>query len=287
MKDALLIYNRSDYAKNAWFAKKLQDVGIDFGFNIKLVFADELQLFIFGGDLSITYRHKKLEKTYFVINRTRDARIAYHFEALGIRVFNSSNITEVCNNKARTHQVVNSLGVKSINTLLCNKSNLINYDMLLHYPLVLKSVNGHGGNEVFKVHNQTQLLEVIAKIPTEEFIIQEFSNNCGIDIRVYIINNNIVSSVKRVADDSFKSNISMGGKSEPYELNFCEKEQVKKICSTLSFDFVGIDFILDEDENLLFNEVEDVVGCRALYANYSFDIVAYFMEYIAESNTAF
>ena len=48
----------------------------------------------------------------------------------------------------------------------------------------------------------------------------------------------------------------------------------------LDFDFVGIDFILDENGQFLFNEIEDVVGTRTLYKHYEIDVVQTYLKYI-------
>ena len=56
----------------------------------------------------------------FVINRTRDTLIATHFEKMGCRVFNNSTVTELCNHKGKTHQLVNSAGIPSVRTMIGN-----------------------------------------------------------------------------------------------------------------------------------------------------------------------
>jgi len=48
------------------------------------------------------------------------------------------------------------------------------------------------------------------------------------------------------------------------------------------FDMVGIDFILDDNGNLVFNEIEDVVGARMLYQCSDIDIVKEYLSYISK-----
>ncbi len=280
MKSGLLIYNRADYEKNIWFAQKMQELGHEYDLSLELVFTDELLLCILNGSLSIVHEHVDIRNIKFVINRTRDASIAHHFEALGVKVFNSAYVTEICNNKARTHQIVNSANIKSAGTFLCNNSNFASCESLFNYPLILKSVAGHGGSEVFKVHDKNELSTVAAQFAEKQFIIQEFASNCLGDIRVYIINNQIIASVKRVGEQGFKSNISLGATSEVYELSRAQSLIVKQVTSLFKFDFVGIDFLLLEDGVFLFNEIEDAVGCRAVYSNFSFDIAKLYLKHV-------
>ena len=48
------------------------------------------------------------------------------------------------------------------------------------------------------------------------------------------------------------------------------------------FDFglVGIDFIVGNDGELIFNEIEDVVGSRMLYAVSDISVVPLYLDYI-------
>ncbi len=279
MIHGLLLYNREEYLKNSWFAQKIQSEGLRLGMHIDLLFADQIHFLIAKNALSLFCNKYDFSNISFIINRTRDSTIALHFEMLGYTVFNNSKITDVCNNKAKTHQYVNTLNIPSATTLLCNKKRF-SYDCPLPFPLVLKSISGHGGKHVSLVENRYELERAITILPEDEFILQEFSKNCGIDIRIYVIGKSIVAAVKRSSAHDFRANISINGKSEIYILQPEEERIVKKIIRNFDFDFVGIDFILDEHSNILFNEIEDVVGCRSVYCNYSFDIVELFMQYI-------
>ena len=57
----------------------------------------------------------------------------------------------------------------------------------------------------------------------------------------------------------------MGGSVTSYQ---CDKEildYVNQVVQVFDFGMVGIDFILDEKNHWLLNEIEDVVGARMLY----------------------
>ncbi|MBP5313113.1 MAG: hypothetical protein J6112_09815, partial [Clostridia bacterium] len=76
-------------------------------------------------------------------------------------------------------------------------------------------------------------------------------------------------------------NFSLGGKAEPYTLSPEEEETVYKIVRELkSPDLIGADFLVTE-EGLLFNEIEDVVGTRMLYAVYGIDAAKVFADYVS------
>jgi len=279
MKKGILIYYREDYEKNVWFANKIMEDAKKHNMLIRLVLTEEILVGINENGLYSHFADDNDDDFDFVINRSRDTIIAKHFELMGYKVFNSSLVTDISNNKAKTHQLVNSLGIKSVNTLLCNKKS-INFNAInLKFPIVLKSVCGHGGKAVFQVKDINELKNKLSDIENDEFILQEMCATPGIDIRVYIIGNKITAAVKRFSENNFKANYSLGGQSELFILSDREKRTVNKITETMNFDFVGIDFILDEKYNFLFNEIEDVVGTRTLY-NHNVDIVENYLEYV-------
>lgn len=217
----------------------------------------------------------------FVINRTRDTLVATHFEKMGCRVFNNSEVTELCNHKGKTHQLVNSANIPSVKTLLGNVHYFIPSMLPFDYPVILKAVSGHGGSEVFKINNEAELTKALHVLRTEDFVLQELCTNPGIDVRVFTLDKKILAAVKRTSTSSFKSNYSLGGSATAYSLTPEEEAMVNQILSLADFDFVGIDFIFNKEGQFLFNEIEDVVGTRTLYLNYDFNVVALFLQYIA------
>lgn len=306
LQKGLLIYNQIDYEKNKWFAHELITKAPLYGLELSLALRENLVLTIENGqflaslmpELSLTQQDINFSTEQvqtlpqikvlspgdvdFVINRTRDSLVATHFEQMGCKVFNPSKVTEICNHKGKTHQLVNHAGIPSVKTLLGNIHYFKPHMLPFPYPVILKSVNGHGGSEVYKIHNKIELETQLKALKTEDFVLQELCSNPGIDVRVFTLGKEVLAAVKRTSTTSFKSNYSLGGSATSYTLQPEEEAMVKKILNLLDFDLVGIDFILDEEGRFLFNEIEDVVGTRTLYLNYDFDVVAIFLEYISK-----
>ena len=85
------------------------------------------------------------EKPAFVVNRTRDYQLAKALEALDVRVYNHSQIAEIGNDKAKAYRYMEQQGIPIMPTV---------YDTVTvpeHYPVVVKSCDGHGGTEVFLI----------------------------------------------------------------------------------------------------------------------------------------
>ena len=279
MNKGFLLYNQKDYVKNKWFADEFIKNAPYFQMEIKLLLTEQLIIGTANGNVFAEYNGERLETPKFVINRSRNAMLGFHFELMGSKVFNSSKVTDICNHKGKTHQLINSHGIPSVKTIIPLENQSITTAHARNFPIIVKSTSGHGGNEVFLVNNQEQLNHHLSQM-NNDVIIQEMCTNPGIDIRVFVMGNEVIGAVKRFSNNSFKSNVTLGGHSEKYTLTSEEHRLVKRMMTLLDFDFVGIDFILDENEQFLFNEIEDVVGTRTLYKHYEIDVVQTYLKYI-------
>ena len=56
---------------------------------------------------------------------------------------------------------------------------------------------------------------------------------------------------------------------------------MQKIIDIFDIDYAGIDFLVDNG-NLIFNEIEDTVGARMVYAKTDIDIINLYCEYIKD-----
>lgn len=282
MKQGWLIYNEEDLKKNKFFAEKLVQYGKEEQLELIVLTKEELVLSVQAQRLSVQVRGKAVSYPTFVINRSRDAFIGRQFELMGISVFNGSKVTEICNNKAVTHQYMSTLGIPMMDSFLFDKRYMSLGDCTLTYPIVIKTLEGHGGNEVFKAECREVAEKILQEREEHKLLIQPMCQQPGVDVRVFVMGDKIIQAMKRTSLNDFRSNYSLGGKVYPCELTNKQEEMVQKILKKLPMDFAGIDFILDEKDNFLFNEIEDVVGCRMLYAKTTIDAAKMYMTYIRE-----
>lgn len=114
------------------------------------------------------------------------------------------------------------------------------------------------------------------------FVYQKPCDTLGKDLRIWVIGGKIITSILRESDTDFRSNFCLGGRATPYNLNDKEKKASTKKSSTFfDIDYAGIDFLVDNG-NLIFNEIEDTVGARMVYAKTDIDIINLYCEYIKD-----
>lgn len=266
-----MIYEKNDAQKNKMYVEMHKEAFADFGVDIKLVLTDKI------------YKEHKMElgKTDFVINRSRDYIISKEYEKIGIRVFNSSEVTRIANNKGLTYKFLKGkvpfMPTEYEKLMLISGVNVNNN--LISYPYVLKSCSGHGGSQVFMINSNDDEEIAIKKIENDKFVKQQCCTDLGKDVRVYIIGNKVVAAVLRTSEKSFKSNYSLGGNVSLYDLNETERKYVDTITQMLPMDFAAIDFIFNNGQ-AAFNEIEDAAGARMLYSISDIDIVKMQVEYM-------
>ena len=253
-----MIYEKNDAQKNKMYVEMHKEAFADFGVDIKLVLTDKI------------YKEHK-----------RDYIISKEYEKIGIRVFNSSEVTRIANNKGLTYKFLKGkvpfMPTEYEKLMLISGVNVNNN--LISYPYVLKSCSGHGGSQVFMINSNDDEEIAIKKIENDKFVKQQCCTDLGKDVRVYIIGNKVVAAVLRTSEESFKSNYSLGGNVSLYDLNETERKYVDTITQMLPMDFAAIDFIFNNGQ-AAFNEIEDAAGARMLYSISDIDIVKMQVEYM-------
>jgi len=265
MKQAYVLYSAEDAEKNAAFIEQLQQVGKRYGYTLTLL--------IEGKD-SI---ESTIQDAAFVWNRTRNAERARQIEQSGIRVINRSEVNALANDKIRAAQFAVLQGVPTVPRILPQR--LLEDD----FPIVIKSTDGHGGQEVFKC--DTMAAYEAKKQQLTRFTIQPYIETNATDVRVWMIGDEVIGAVKRIgAKGDFRSNYTLGGSIEKFTLNAEQLKYVKQMQRAIKSDYIGIDFLHISDEHLLFNEMEDPVGARSYYDLYDEDLVTKLWTHLTNTN---
>ncbi len=278
MKNGWLIYDRAGAGRNEWFIKRLTEACFECNISLKLLIEEDISYGIFDNEACIISNGERLERAELAVVRAIDPLLSHQLESMGVRTFNSARVSEVCNDKRRTHILASDLGIPTLDTVFCDKRHFDRSSV--HYPCILKSASGHGGSEVFYITCESELLPCLEKIGQNEFLLQTRANISSDDIRVYVMGQEVLAQVKRSSPDDFRSNYSLGGTIERvYDKRL--EEYALNIASSLASDFVGVDFIVDGGKIYL-NEVEDVVGTRMLYALGITEVCELYARYISK-----
>ena len=258
MINGLIVYNLVDQEKNKWFIEECIKQCNDDKFS--LLYKEESEV------LSYIESHK----VDFVIYRARDYKLVELLEQKGIKCFNDSLTNRTANDKYATYLLCNDQGINCLETLLDNPDNL-------SYPYIMKSLDGHGGQEVYLINSEQERLEILKK-SQKHFIYQRYLPNCK-DVRVYVLNNKVVAAVERENSKDYRSNFSLGGEVKAYQPSQEMVTIAEKVSKLLGATYIGVDFLID-GSNIYLNEIEDPVGARMLYKTTDIDIINLFIKEI-------
>ena len=301
MNIAYIIYYDEEANKNSGFIEMLKSECRKYDIALEYISFEKVNL------MSESPFENKFKKIFFVINRTREYKLSLKFEKINVKVFHSSKITELGNNKYKTYCYLKEYFERNKNepqgewiahTVLVKADDLNNVlNDYIGKDYVIKSVDGHGGSQVFSLNddgtkhgsyrkNRDNAKNNIYKaLQGHDCVLQKRIDSDSNDIRVYIVFGKIYAAVLRHGNDGFKSNFSLGGSVEEYFPDEEQKKIIEKFIEAFGAEqlsMAGIDFILTRDGNLIFNELEEMVGSRMLYNCSKHDIVREYVEQIAK-----
>lgn len=257
-----LIYDREGEKRNTWFINELITVAKKYDIELELIVVEKNEPFSLEAMPDVA------------LVRVIAPHINEYLEKNGVKVFNNFKTSYFANNKWNTYILAKKLGIETMNTTLPEHAEK------LGFPFVAKSLDGHGGSEVFLVKSKMEYDEVAKKLGNN-LLLQEKCDEVGKDVRVYSLDGEIVASILRESENDFRSNFSLGGNVSVFEATDEMKKTVKKLYDELGFTLVGIDFIRNNGKWIL-NEIEDVVGTRMLYKCTDVDIVDLYIDSICK-----
>ncbi|MDI9519553.1 MAG: RimK family alpha-L-glutamate ligase [Bacillota bacterium] len=185
----------------------------------------------------------------------KDLLLARRMEIAGMRLFNSSKAIAACDDKAKTSLILLENGIPQPKTVMAPLTypniGYPNLDFLhqaadiLPFPMVVKETKGSFGQQVYLAHDMNELISIVTAVKTSELIFQEFiKESAGTDLRLYVVGNQVVASMKRInTRGDFRANIENGGTAVLYTPSEAEKElavAASRVCGT---DFAGVDIL--------------------------------------------
>ncbi len=279
-KQGWLIYKKEDAERNKAFITLVIEEAQKQGLDLELKLRETLHIGVQEHQLTSWENGQRVLLPDLAIVRTIDPLLSEQLELLGVHCFNSSKVSRLCNDKAKTHQILASKGAPMVDTLFVKADELSS--LPFDYPFIVKDVQGRGGKNVHWVEDEKDLHNLPLS-SHEDLIIQKPAPQLGKDLRVFIVGNEIVGAILRENQKDFKANFSLGGSAALYDLSEKERQLIHQIIEPFNFDMVGIDFLFDKENNLLLNEIEDVVGSRTLFEKSSVNIAELYISHIIKT----
>ena len=145
----------------------------------------------------------------------------------------------------------------------------------------MKKIDGSKGVGVYLIECEEDYNSAFDEINNEYFCQEFIENSYGKDIRVYVLGNKVLGCVKRISDNSFKSNFSLGGRVEKYQLNNDIEQISLNAAKAVGLDFCGIDLLITKDSYTVC-EVNGNAGFRTITQVSDIDIPMELFKWVNE-----
>jgi len=260
-----VLYNRS---LEQVFGKQARAVAREL--NCQCRYTDEL-LFLRDSEISF-------EKCVYF---DKDVITGLRLETAGIRLYNNIGSIELCDDKRRTAQLLNTDG--NVPKTVCypllftddptfREKFIHQVEESLGFPMIAKLAFGSLGQQVRLLHTTEELRACSEEWKEKPHLFQKFvETSKGKDVRIYVVNGQPVAAMERYNPEDFRSNIGSGGRGKKITPPEEFTRAAVNACSLLGLDFGGVDLlygpqgqplICEVNSNALFNELNQVCGVQ-------------------------
>lgn len=288
MNIAVLSRNHDLYS-----TKRLMEAGKERGHHMEVVDHLKCNIMMEKKNPSIWYHGKNLNYIDAVIPRI-GASVTFYGSAV-VRQFEMMKTFTAIESQAliRSRDKLRSLQLLSRAGLGLPKTVFTNYskdttgilDAVGGAPVIIKLLEGTQGLGVVLAENRKAAASVIEAFHglKARVIIQEFiKESKGADIRAFIVNGEVVGSMKRQAKEGeFRSNLHRGGTSSVVKLSRAEKSAAIKAAKVMGLGVAGVD-MLQSSRGPLIIEVNSSPGLEGIERATGVDIAGKIIKFLEQ-----
>lgn len=269
----LLIYERHESVRNHRFIEYWLETAKIKQVDLRLVLIEEMAFGLKNNKPFLMVNGEEVTADFAVV-RAKKPLLSHHLEKMGIAVFNPAHVSEILNDKRKTHAMFQD-DFPMMDTAFVEGDSPSPFP----YPVVVKASAGCGGREVRLCDNEESYRTALKDFAYSA-VVQPLCDTPGRDVRVYMLGKKILQGMLRYSDtEDFRANFGLHHCARPIDIPDDIRRMALEAADRFDFGLVGVDFIFDHGR-ALFNEAEDVVGTRMLYQYTDMDIVPVYMDYI-------
>jgi len=206
----------------------------------------------------------------------------HRLEDSGVLVVNPALSIERAVDKYYTSALLEDAGIRTPRTVVTESfTEATEAFEELGGDVVVKPLFGSLGMGITRVsdpdlaHRVFRALEMTRSV----YYVQEFIRHPGVDHRIFVIGGSIVASMRRVAK-GWKTNISGGGRAEPYTPSDKVAELSLKAAEKLGLIYTGVDIIVSEEGEACVVELNSTPGWEGLQSVTDVDIAGRLVDHV-------
>ena len=213
--------------------------------------------------------------------------VAHRLEVAGVPVINPPRAIETAVDKYLALTRIADAGINVPRTIACQTiDDAAAAFATLGGDVVVKPLFGAEGFGITRITDLNLLERAAAQLQRAGSIIymQQFIDDAEGDVRLLVIGDRVVTSMRRVGDD-WRSNIARGAKGEPYDASESLVElalQSARACGAL---VAGVDILIDRQGRAYVLEVNAAPGWRELVRVTGVDVAQHVLMFVREIAT--
>ena len=204
--------------------------------------------------IHIRYRNTSLREFDVILPRIGPSYIPYGvliLQHLKDEVYfpNKPEAYSIASNKFHTLMLLHKNHLPVPRTILTISRELAKVSLdKVGEPVVIKKLGKSGGKGVVyakDIRSANTFLDAIPMERGEQILVEEYIENPGEDIRLFVIGDEVAACMKRIARKSdIRSNIHAGGRGVPFQPTEEMKKNAVKAAKVIGADICGVDMIV-------------------------------------------
>jgi ribosomal protein S6--L-glutamate ligase len=261
--------------KNLYSTSRLIDSGTEKGHNVRVIDYMRCYMNITARRPAVYYGGESLGEADAVIPRIGASNTFYgtavvrQFETMNSYCVNSSISIANSRDKLRSLQILAEAGINMPVTGFASHTQDIKgvIEKVGSVPLVMKLLQGTQGQGIVLAETRKAAESVMSAFRQldADIMVQEFiKESSGTDIRVFVVGEKVVASMKRIAPEGeFRSNVHRGGQMEKVDLTDEEIKISLDASKILGLSVAGVD-LMRSDRGPLILEVNSSPGLQGI-----------------------
>ena len=277
---------------DCYSTRRLLQSAVARGYQAKVLNTFKFAIDLAEGEPNLFYRRKQLSHYDAVLPRI-GASITYfgtavvrQFEQMDVFTANTSAGIVNSRDKLRSLQILSrhQIGIPQTTFVRDRKDILSAIERVGGAPVIIKLLEGTQGVGVILAESVKIAEAIIETLHStrQNVLVQKFvSESRGRDIRAFVVGDQVVASMRRVAQgQEFRSNIHRGGKTERVELEPAYAETAVRCAQIMGLRVAGVD-MLEGNNGPQVMEVNSSPGLEGIEAATQLDIAGVIIDYMA------
>lgn len=277
---------------NCYSTRRLREAAQQRGHDVKVLNTLKFAIDLEQGMPDLYFRTKRLSHYDAVLPRIGSSityfgnAVVRQFEQMDVFCANSSSSIANSRDKLRSLQILSRhhIGIPKTTFVRDKKDVLPAIERVGGAPVIIKLIEGTQGIGVLLANSINTAAAIIELLQSQKqsVLIQKFvKESKGRDIRAFVVGDQVVASMRRVAQgQEFRSNVHRGGVTEPVVLDESYRETAVRAAQIMGLRVAGVDLLEGKDGPQIV-EVNSSPGLEGIEGCTQLDIAGSIIDYIA------